>query len=274
MYDLSGCSLGPRRRRPNGRDNSAPFLRLTRAVSVLSCLLVLSVVGFRHGIVIIQVSQAEETVEGLHQHEMTEEHHHEQGATEAMIEAPRHAGPHMKWTTRGPLAVGDEAHAAGIAQTLREALAKYQDYRVAIQDGYEPFHPEVEQPHYHFTSKWRGLKAAFRFNPAEPTSLLYKKTAHGYELEGAMYTAPKGMSEERLNKRVPLSIGQWHAHVNLCFPRNGITAATDRTRFGFKGSIATKEECTAAGGKFYSQVFGWMLHVYPFEQRPERVWTH
>jgi hypothetical protein len=30
---------------------------------------------------------------------------------------------------------------------------------------------EVEQPHYHFTSKWSRFKAAFRFNPAEPTSL-------------------------------------------------------------------------------------------------------
>ena len=32
--------------------------------------------------------------------------------------------------------------------------------------------------------------AKLRFDPAEPTALLYKKTADGYELEGAMYTAP------------------------------------------------------------------------------------
>lgn len=249
-------------------------MRYRQVVSLMSWVLIAAVIGFWPGIVVMQTSQAEENVQGPHQHEMTEEHHHEQGATEAMTETRQHMGPHMKWTTPRPLTGDDEARAAGIVQVLREALVKYQDYRVAIKDGFEPFHPEVEQPHYHFTSKWRGFKAAFRFNPAEPTSLLYKKSANGYELKGAMYTAPKGMSEERLNKRVPLSIGQWHAHVNLCFPRNRITAATDWTRFGFKGAIATKEECEAAGGKFYSQVFGWMLHVYPFEERSERVWTH
>ena len=237
-------------------------------------LAMLSMVGLCHGFVVIQAAQADDAVQESHQHEMTEEHHHEEGATEAMTETHQHMAPHMKWTARRPLTSDDEARAAHIAQTLRDALVKYQDYRVAIKDGFEPFHPEVKQPHYHFTSKWRGFKAAFRFNPEEPTSLLYKKTPNGYELEGAMYTAPKGMGEERLNKRVPLSVGQWHAHVNLCFPRRGITASTDWTRFGFKGTIATKEDCDAAVGKFYSQVFGWMLHVYPFEQRPERIWTH
>lgn len=211
-----------------------------------------------------------------HQPDMaeTQEHRHEAAATQAMSDHHDDMGPHMKWTERRPAAHGDEARAAQIAKALRDALAKYQDYRVAIKDGFEPFHQEAEQPHYHFTSKWRGFKAAFRFNPAEPTSLLYKKTATGYELEGAMYTAPKRMDEDNLNKRVPLSIGRWHAHVNLCFPRKGNKAAADWSRFGFKGSIVTEENCDAAGGKFYSQVFGWMLHVYPFEQTPEKIWAH
>ena len=208
------------------------------------------------------------------QAETADEHHHEEGATKAMSEAHDHMGPHMKWTERRPAMAGDETRAATIAKILRDALSKYQDYRVAMKDGFEPFHPETEQPRYHFTSKWRGFKAAFRFNPAEPTSLLYKKTSTGYELEGAMYTAPKRMDEDSLNKRVPLSIGQWHAHVNLCFPRKADLATTNWTRLGFKGSIATEEECDAAGGKFYSQVFGWMLHVYPFEQSPEKIWVH
>ena len=246
-------------------------------VDVMPCagwMAVLALVGFCHSIIVIQMAQASDSGSGLDQHEMMEDHHHEQGATEAMTETHAHMGPHMRWTSRRPAAGDDEARAARVAQMLRGALVRYQDYRVAIKDGFEPFHPEVEQPHYHFTSKWRGFKAAFRFNPAEPTSLLYKKTPAGYQLEGAMYTAPKGMSEERLNKRVPLSVGQWHAHVNLCFPREGNTASTDWTRFGFKGTITTEDGCGAAGGKFYSQVFGWMLHVYPFEERPDRIWTH
>jgi hypothetical protein len=39
------------------------------------------------------------------------------------------------------------------------------------------------------------------------------------------------------------------------------------------GSIVTKEACDAEGGKFLPQIFGWMVHVYPFEQKQEDVWS-
>jgi hypothetical protein len=223
-----------------------------------------------------QPTVADDQPGDLDRNDVADEQHHEADASQAMSEShyDENMGPHMKWTAKRTVASGDEARPAQIVHTLKAALAKYQDYRVAIEDGFEPFHPEISQPHYHFTSKWRGFKAAFRFNPAEPTSLLYKKTATGYELEGAMYTAPKRMTEDNLNKRVPLSIAQWHAHVNLCFPRKGAKAKADWTRFGFKGSIATEGDCDAAGGKFYSQLFGWMLHVYPFEGSSAKIWTH
>lgn len=241
--------------------------------------------GWRHAVgylflaatlgIVPQTTRAHDhTNDGAHQQE--EEKHHHEGVTQAMNEAPHHdeMAQHMKWTAKRDRAAGDQARAAQIVTALQAALAKYQDYQVAIKDGFEPFHPEAEQPHYHFTSKWRGFKAAFRSNPAQPTSLLYKKTATGYELEGAMYTAPKHMREEALNTRVLLSVVQWHAHVNLCFPPKRDRAAADQTTFGFKGSIATKTDCDAAGGKFYSQVFGWRLHVYPFAPSPEQIWAH
>jgi len=44
-------------------------------------------------------------------------------------------------------------------------------------------------------------------------------------------------------------------------------------KFGLMGSIATKEDCDAAGGRFMPQVFGWMVHVYPMEQKPEDIWS-
>ena len=44
-------------------------------------------------------------------------------------------------------------------------------------------------------------------------------------------------------------------------------------KFGLNGSITTKAECDAAGGRFFPQVFGWMVHVYPFEQKPEDIWS-
>jgi hypothetical protein len=205
-------------------------------------------------------------------HDQEDMVHHED-AVESMASVHRHQGPHMKWTALRPPTPQETKRGEEIVQTLRRALAKYQDHRVAVDDGFEPFLPHIAQPRYHFTRKWYGFKAAFRFDPAEPTSLLYKKTPNGYELIGAMYTAPKRMSEEQLNERIPLSVAQWHAHVNICLPPKRARQA-DWTKFGLKGSIAMEEACRQAGGRWYPQIFGWMVHVYPFEETPEKIWTH
>ncbi|MGH7233193.1 MAG: hypothetical protein ACREJU_17820 [Nitrospiraceae bacterium] len=202
------------------------------------------------------------------------DHQHAETAVASMASGHPHVGPHFKRTTLRPRNAPDQERAEQIAHALRESVAKYKDSREAVKDGFEPFLPHLEQARYHFTKKWHAFKGAFRFDPTEPTSLLYKKTADGYELIGAMYTAPKRMSEEKLNERVPLSVAQWHAHVNICLPAKREMAAADWTRFGFKGSIATEDECDLAGGRWYPQIYGWMLHVYPFERAPDKIWTH
>ena len=206
---------------------------------------------------------------------MNMDHHdHAEGTVEAMIPHQRHAGPHMRWTTLRPANPGDAQRADQIVQSLRQALAKYKDYRVAMNDGYIPLHPERTPKHYHFANKQRRFLARVRFDPAEPTALLYKKSGEGYELEGAMYTGPRGMSEDQLNDRIPLSVAQWHAHVNLCLQPDGSGRRITRKQFGFKGTIATESECQQAGGRFVPQAGGWMIHVYPFEATPVQIWTH
>ncbi len=182
---------------------------------------------------------------------------------------------HMAWSDTRPVSDADRQRAAEIVKTLQTSLARYKDYHVAEADGFKPFHPEIPQHIYHFTRWQNGLKAAVTFDPVEPTSLLYKKTADGgYELVGAMYTAPRGTSEAKLDQRVPLSVARWHRHVNLCFPPKGQGATADWTKFGFAGSISTQAECDAAGGRFYPQVFGWMVHVYPWATTQETAWAH
>jgi len=181
-------------------------------------------------------------------------------------------GPHMKMTDLRPENAKDQKRAEEIVETLRADLKKYTDYHTAIADGYRPFLPDVPQSEYHFTNYRYGLRAAFKFNPQYPTSLLYKKTADGYELEGAMYTAPARTSQDRLNARVPLSVARWHMHVNICLPPRGQGQNADWTKFGPKGSISTEEACTQAGGRFFPHLFGWMLHVYPLEKSPEDIW--
>jgi hypothetical protein len=183
--------------------------------------------------------------------------------------------PHMFMTQLQPKAPGDERRAEEIVEILGKSITKYKDYRVALADGYQIFLPRVPQPQYHFTNYRNAFAAAFVFNPAHPTSLLYRKTADGYELEGAMFTAPKNATEQQLNERVPLSVARWHEHVNFCLPPKGVSAPqADWKEFGLAGSIATEDACAKAGGRWVKQIFGWMVHVYPFETDPDKVWAH
>jgi hypothetical protein len=127
---------------------------------------------------------------------------------------------HMAYSSSRPLTAADSVKAVHVINELRQAIAKYQDVSVAEADGYKMFAPQIKnQPQYHFTKKWNAIRNQLGFDPARPTSLLYKKDVQGqFHLIGAMYTASKRTSEEDLNERVPLSVGRWHRHVNWCIP--------------------------------------------------------
>ena len=183
--------------------------------------------------------------------------------------------PHMKMTALRAPQPGDQERADQIVKTAREVSEKYQDYKVALADGFKIFMPNVPQKQYHFTNYGYAFEAALRFNPEHPTSLLYEKNGEAYKLIGLMYTAGKTASEDELNSRIPLSIAQWHAHINLCMPPADRKAETmgPNAKFGLGGSISSKDACEAADGKFVPQIFGWMVHLYPFEQKPENVWS-
>ena len=196
-------------------------------------------------------------------------------AMEAMESHHMDMGPHMKMTALRPLRPGDQERADEVVEEARQALAKYQDYRVALGDGYQIFLPNVPQKMYHFTNRRYAFEAAFHFNPEHPTSLLYQKHRDDYKLIGLMYTAPRRMSEGKLDKRIPLSIAQWHQHVNLCLPPKDRRQEMllPHPQFGLRGSISTKEACEAAGGRFLPHVFGWMVHMYPYEHSQEAIWS-
>jgi hypothetical protein len=197
----------------------------------------------------------------------------EHGAVDAMSHMQHHQmGPHMYMTKLRTSTPQDWTKADGIVAELRESIEKYKDYHVALQDGYRIFMPNLPQAEYHFTNYYNGFLESFSFDPTRPTSLLYKKTKTGYDLIGAMYTMPKRVSEEQLNERVPLSVAQWHLHTKLCVPPRQERGRADFTKFGLQGSIISKEACTEAGGTFYPVIFGWMVHVYPFEDTREKIW--
>ena len=198
----------------------------------------------------------------------------EHGAVTAMGQMHHHhqMGPHMYMTALRTATPQDWTKADTIVKQLREAIEKYKDYRVALADGFHIFMPNLPQSEYHFTNYYNGFLESFSFDPARPTSLLYKKTASGYELIGAMYTMPKRVSEAQLNERIPLGVAQWHLHTKLCMPPRDQRGHANLSKFGLQGSIVTKEACTQAGGKFYPVIFGWMVHVYPFETSRQAIW--
>ncbi len=99
------------------------------------------------------------------------------------------------------------------------------------------------------------------------------------ELLGAMYTAPKRMSVDRLDEGVPLSIARWHKHVNWCVPGRGqrerwLEKRDGHPVFGPQSPIATREACEAVGGRFLPSIFGWMVHVNAFAEDQKGVWVH
>jgi hypothetical protein len=195
---------------------------------------------------------------------MGHHHHHGEDAGD----------PHMKMTALRTPTPEDQRRADAIVRTLRVAIEPYRDADRAQAEGYQPFLPNLVLPQYHFTNWVRGFVGTFSFDAAKPTSLLYRKHDGKYELTGAMYTASARATEADLNARVPLGIAQWHAHVNICLPPARERPHADWTRFGFAGSIATREACEAAGGEWHPQIFGWMVHIHPFETDPAAIWTH
>jgi hypothetical protein len=206
-------------------------------------------------------------------------------------------GEHMTMTESRAATPADTARGELIIKTMRSNLAKYQDYKVALADGFLPYMESVPQDVFHFSSRSASF-AEYRgdFDLARPGSLLYEKQPlGGYKLVGAMYSAPPTDDPAELDKLIPLSLSHWHAHTNICLPAgiteddviNGrirpshpsITSARDLsmnhgaqmrfgyladTRFGFTGTIFEQSECEAVGGNFHKQIFGWMVHVYPF----------
>lgn len=176
---------------------------------------------------------------------------------------------------------------------MREQLSKYQDYKLAESNSYLPYIETVPQDVYHFVNRQQTqTKYLGDVDLRHPGSLLYeKKSFGGYQLVGAMYSAPANSTPDQLDKIIPLGVARWHAHTNICLPA-GITEAdvtNGRTsphlsaapvgegrhldprlgyhadqRFGFMGTISDAGACEAVGGNFHPQIFGWMVHVYPF----------
>ncbi|MGO9541629.1 MAG: hypothetical protein ACLPN2_13655, partial [Terriglobales bacterium] len=61
-------------------------------------------------------------------------------------------GPHMKMIALRAPQAGDAEKAQNVVEVARGVMEKYKDYHVALNGGFEIFHPEVPQKMYHFTN--------------------------------------------------------------------------------------------------------------------------
>jgi hypothetical protein len=187
-----------------------------------------------------------------------------------------HMSGHMYMTPLRPLQPGDKQKADDVVAKARLAMAPFTDYRKALAAGYKINNPNMKAVQYHFTNYQNAAISSSRFDPLKPTSLLYKKTPDGgYRLVGVMYTDRQNAPESELDSRIPLSIARWHQHINFCQAPPGNRAAyfQPNAKFGLRGSIITQQECEAAGGIFHPHLFGWMVHIYPFETDPQKMWS-
>jgi hypothetical protein len=191
------------------------------------------------------------------------------------MEGTMNMGPHMRMTVHRPEQPGDATRAQQVAEEARKVGENYVDYHAALAAGFVIFHPEIPQKILHFVNYEYAAEAAKSFNPDHPTALLYEKHDETYKLIGVMYTAPRRFCDDQLDQRIPLSIAQWHEHVNDCVPpldqRSDLRSPYPR--FGLRGSFATREACDAAGGVFHPIVFNWMVHLYPFEKDRRSIWS-
>ncbi len=161
-----------------------------------------------------------------------------------------------------------QAHLDRLIVELRRTLPKYRDVNKAIADGYRPEGPDVPVGALKHFVNYGNVRVNWQhLDPEKPMALLYRREKAGYELAGVMFTAPISSTMDELDDRIPLAYGHWHSHRNVCQPKPGATALSkeQERQFGFSGSINTKTACDQAGGVFLDNVFGWMVHVYPFE---------
>lgn len=188
---------------------------------------------------------------------------------------------HLLTTDRRPSSAADSLRGDELVIAIRQAIGKYSTPDIAERDGYRELHDGDTSARVivHFFNWRNAVEEAVRFNPAKPAALIYRRGRNGYRLLGATYTAPGGTTEEVLDRRVPLSVGQWHQHVDLCVPKPDDTprwserGPDGKPVFGPSSAIDTQAGCDSVAGVFKPRVFGWMLEARVFvSDNPDSIW--
>jgi hypothetical protein len=173
---------------------------------------------------------------------------HEQGAM---------PGQHDHGPAAPAITYAELRHTADQLATAREATIKYQDVRVAEQDGYRPIGPYVPGMGLHYVSSRRPRS----FSITQPPILLYERDAsatNGLRLTGVSYLliAPADADGQPADPPFPKALARWHKHNNVCvLPDNSATVDL------------TSSQCASKGGHFTSET-SWMVHAWIWKDSP------
>jgi len=186
----------------------------------------------------------------------------------------------LSWGLQQPAATSMEmhhhAHAAGAAVSYaelkdtvavldrtRQATAKYQDVRVAENEGYQAIGHDVPGMRIHFVLTNSHSQ---EFNPEQPPILLYEMNPSapgGYSLVGVSYllVAPEGPDGQPVRSPFPKSLAAWHRHENICV----LPDRSTRTQL-------SEKECQEQNGHFTAET-QWMVHAWIWKESPLGVFS-
>ena len=144
----------------------------------------------------------------------------------------------------------------GQLDTVRESTEKYQDYEVALSEGFTLSLDQVPNMGAHFVH--RGRENDGVFDPSEPDFLLYiQDEVIKWKLVGTGFLQPNHLVGEDHPEAFAGPLDNWHTHYSLCAH--------------FRGTFSsTEEDCVTRGGLWHD-TFGWMIHAYVWVDNPMGV---
>jgi hypothetical protein len=150
------------------------------------------------------------------------------------------------------------AHTQRLLAILRREFVRYRDPAAAEHDGYRKEGEDVPAGSLkHFFKYENFARNHDHLDPESPAAILYRRTASGFELAGVMFAAPISASMDELDKRIPLALGHWHSHRNICVPHKRSPLRADAGRHVLTSREGREEPLTRGTAREGQTLAGW-----------------
>ena len=158
----------------------------------------------------------------------------------------------------GTPSASDRQKVATILAATRAATSRYVTPMLGMEAGYT--HHTRFTPYAHFSNYLYAGEANLRFDPAQPTSLLYAVVQGSPSLAGVMYTAAASDTPAELAQILPSTIVSWHQHMDICYLAQGVRTGV------------TQATCQSQGGTWAAKS-QWMVHAWMYLPNPDGMFA-